>query len=122
MYPRELSTPRPNKCILVGPTSKQLSASNIDRYLKPLPVFALYVLFNAVLHEPASAKSGEYMEVMSIVVESTVQGMDSSDSIIADKHLTHFVTFFARTARMAIKRAKIGELSSTYSPQNGLHM
>jgi hypothetical protein len=76
------------------------------RYFAPLCVYAFYVLFLAILHEPLGSQSGEYMELMSVVVEGTVQSVSTTHPLIADKHLTHFLAFFARTARMAITQAR----------------
>lgn len=76
------------------------------RYFAPLPVYAFYVLFLAILHEPLAPESSEYMELMSVVVESTVHGVSTTNPLLSDKHLTHFLAFFSRTARMAITMAK----------------
>lgn len=46
------------------------------------------------------------MAVMSGVIESTVDGFFVHNPLISDKHLTHYLTFFSRTARMALRRSK----------------
>lgn len=79
---------------------------NFYWYLAPLPVFGLYVLFMSILHQPLGPKANQYMELMSMVVESTVQGANMPRSLISDLHLTHWLAFFSRTARMSLSRAK----------------
>lgn len=86
--------------------------ADTDRYLEPLPVYAFHILFAAIMHNPASTRDGHYMELMSMVVESTVSSAGSVNPLFADAHLTHFLTFFARTARLAIRNAKSQRNSS----------
>lgn len=80
-----------------------------ERYLAPLPVFALYVLFLGILYRPLHEDSAVRMELMSIVVESTVDGANMPHPLVSDLHLPHFLTFFSRTARIAILRARQGQ-------------
>jgi hypothetical protein len=63
-------------------------------------------MFHAVLECPNVPRSEYYMGEMSSLIEHTVDGFFVHDALISDKHLTHFLTFFARTARMALRRAK----------------
>jgi hypothetical protein len=46
------------------------------------------------------------MELMSIVVEGTVGGIFAGHPLISQPDMTRFLTFFSRTARLAIRRAK----------------
>jgi hypothetical protein len=46
------------------------------------------------------------MELMSIVVEGTVGGIFDGHPLISQPDMTRFLTFFSRTARLAIRRAK----------------
>ncbi|KIW77778.1 hypothetical protein Z517_07611 [Fonsecaea pedrosoi CBS 271.37] len=79
---------------------------NFFWYLQPLPAYAFNVLFLAVLDRPAGPKAHEFMDLMSIVIESTVNTVTAPNASMADLHLTHFLTFFARSARRAIQQAK----------------
>ncbi|KIW84917.1 hypothetical protein Z517_00305 [Fonsecaea pedrosoi CBS 271.37] len=87
-------------------TALPKDVSNFYWYLEPFPAFALYVLYLAILHNPAVPEASEYMELISIVVESSVHSVDTPRPLLGDPHLTHFLTFFARSARMTITRAK----------------
>jgi hypothetical protein len=64
-------------------------------------------LFSAIIYNPIAKSAAKYMELISVVVESTVHGVGSRNQLIADPHLTYFLAFFARTARMAMRNWKI---------------
>ena len=65
------------------------------------------MLFFGIIIWPSCKKADIYMELLSIVVESTVYGIDRPNPLILDLHFTHYLTFFTRCARSALLQAKI---------------